>query len=608
MKRLFAFVALLTVLQPLSAQKNYEEKCLSGDCNNGFGTYQYNTGDTYTGEFWDSKRSGYGIYQWKTSKEIYRGEFKEDALEGMGVYFFTGGNTYIGEFKANNRSGEGKMVYKNGTVEEGLFENDAYIGKISYYGQEVNATGCLYGDCQDGFGVYRHLTGERYFGEFKKGFREGYGTYYFSNGDKYIGDWLEGKIHGYGVFYWATGAKYIGEFNQIAKDGWGIYYDLKGAKKVGLWEADVFVKSKSQYLQDNNGNPCISGDCKEGYGQYIYDWGLYMGNWKNGYMNGKGLYVFDMGDFYDGNFVDNKRNGSGIYYFTEGGVYIGDFKDQYLHGEGFRYLNDGTIQEGFWEEGTYVGKEPSSNYYEILQEVSKLDTAAGEMYGKRLALVIGNSNYAGEGFLPNPVNDAKSITAALKKSGFEVITVYNGSNIQITEAIKQFGSQLNSYTVGLFYYSGHGMQVDGVNYVIPVDAKIVDPTDVRYECVDASRVLAKMEYAGTKVNILIMDACRNNPFTERSRGEVPSEGLAPMNAPAGTFIAYATSPNKTASDGSGSNGLYTEELLKYITYPNLKIEDVFKQVRIKVIEKSGGVQLPWETSSLVGDFYFVKNQ
>lgn len=602
MKRLFFALTAMMLVAAVPAQSTVE-KCLSGDCNNGHGTYRYSSGDLYTGEFSESMRNGFGIYTWNTGDKYY-GEFSDDALQGWGVLYFKSGIKYIGEFKNGVRSGEGMNIYTDGSKDVGLFEEDKYKGAISYYGNASDATGCLYGDCENGYGVYRHTAGDRYFGYFKDGLRSGYGVYYYASGTKYIGDWAEGKINGYGVFYFAKGDKYIGEFNNVKKEGWGTYYYLDGSKATGLWESDAFVKSKADYLKESNNNRCITGDCENGYGQYIFDNGLYMGYWKEGYMHGEGLYVFDTGDYYDGTYHDNKRSGDGTFYFTDGGKYVGGFLNQYLSGEGAMMSNDGLLQEGYWENGYYVGEEPTANYNEVVNKVNQ--AADDKEYKKRLALVIGNSTYPGNGFLKNPVNDAREITRILKNSGFEVIVVENGSNRKITDAIREFGEKLSSYSVGLFYYSGHGMQVDGANYIIPVDAVINDMGDVRYECVDAGRVLSKMEYAGTKINIMIMDACRNNPFGEKGRSNGPVVGLAPMDAPVGTFIAYSTAPNKTASDGVGSNGLYTEELLKYLSYPNLKIEDLFKQVRVKVLEKSGGVQVPWETSSLTGDFYFVK--
>ena len=172
--------------------------------------------------------------------------------------------------------------------------------------------------------------------------------------------------------------------------------------------------------------------------------------------------------------------------------------------------------------------------------------------------------------------------------------------------IDEFGEKLENYDVGLFFYAGHGVQLNGYNYLIPIDAKLENEKDVEYDCVQAGRVLAKMESAKSKTNLIILDACRDNPF-ERSwtRGQ-SAKGLAFMNAPSGSLIAYATSPGNTASDGKGSNGLYTSAILDLIKQPNIKIEELFKKVRIRVIEESGGKQTPWESTSLTGDFYFTK--
>jgi uncharacterized caspase-like protein len=175
-----------------------------------------------------------------------------------------------------------------------------------------------------------------------------------------------------------------------------------------------------------------------------------------------------------------------------------------------------------------------------------------------------------------------------------------------------FGEKLQDYTVGLFYYAGHGMQVNGNNYLIPVDASVKVEQDVEYDCIDAGRLLGKMEAAGTNTNIVILDACRDNPFsrswsTSRSGAQQGGTGLAFMNAPSGSIIAYATSPGKTASDGTGKNGLYTEAILKYIKVPKLSIEDFFKNVRGEVENKSNRMQTPWESTSLKGSFFFKIN-
>jgi len=222
--------------------------------------------------------------------------------------------------------------------------------------------------------------------------------------------------------------------------------------------------------------------------------------------------------------------------------------------------------------------------------------AAGE---KRVALVIGNSAYK-DAPLKNPANDARDVAAALRKLGFEVIEKTNVPQKEMNRAIVQFGEKLRSDSVALFYYAGHGVQVRGKNYLIPVDAHIQSEAAVRVEAVDVDGVLDQLTIS--PLNIVILDACRNNPFERRFRSV--GGGLAQMDAPKGSLIAYATAPGKTAADGDNRNGLYTQELLKHIQTPGLPLETVFKRVRIGVMTASGEAQTPWETSSLTGDFFF----
>jgi Caspase domain len=222
---------------------------------------------------------------------------------------------------------------------------------------------------------------------------------------------------------------------------------------------------------------------------------------------------------------------------------------------------------------------------------------------KRLALVIGNAAYK-ESPLLNPVNDARDMARLLGELGFEVIYKQNVSQAEMKSAIREFGNKIVKGDVALFYFAGHGAQVNGENYLIPVGAVITKEEEIEYESVNAGLVMAQMESAANKLNIVILDACRNNPFARSFRSQ--SRGLAQIGAPVGTIIAYATEPGSVAADGKGKNGLYTEELLKAMRTPGLKIEDVFKRVRVGVRNRSQGKQTPWESSSLEGDFYFTQ--
>ncbi len=221
---------------------------------------------------------------------------------------------------------------------------------------------------------------------------------------------------------------------------------------------------------------------------------------------------------------------------------------------------------------------------------------------QRVALVIGNGAYQAAP-LRNPPNDAQAISLLLQQCGFQVIERIDCTQQAMEEAIRDFGKQIQRGGVGLFYYAGHGMQVDGRNYLIPVGAEIRAEDEIRFKAVDAGLVLSKMETAGNQVNIVILDACRDNPFARSFRSS--SRGLMKMDAPQGTFLAYATGPGDVASDGAGANGLYTSMVLKHMATPGLPLEMVFKRVRAEVVKATGDSQVPWESSSLVGDFFFV---
>jgi len=221
---------------------------------------------------------------------------------------------------------------------------------------------------------------------------------------------------------------------------------------------------------------------------------------------------------------------------------------------------------------------------------------------QRVALVIGNSQYKASP-LRNPVNDAKAMADTLGKLGFAVTSRYNLGQKEMKKAVKAFGKKLKKGGVGLFYYSGHGMQVNGTNYLIPVDAEVETEADVDIEAVPVGAVLAKMEGARNRLNIVILDACRNNPFATSFRSA--AKGLSFMNAPIGTLIAYATAPGSIAADGDGKHGVYTSQLIRHMTEPGATIEQVFKKVRTAVKNDTGGSQVPWESTALEGEFCFT---
>jgi uncharacterized caspase-like protein len=218
----------------------------------------------------------------------------------------------------------------------------------------------------------------------------------------------------------------------------------------------------------------------------------------------------------------------------------------------------------------------------------------------RVALIIGNSKYPNAP-LKNPANDASDMAEVLENCGFYVILKLDSDAKGMTDAMREFGQRIQRGGVGVFYYAGHAVQVKGENFLIPVNSDITSEDEVPFEAVNASRVMAKMESAGNRVNIVILDACRNNPFSGSSRSS--TRGLAKMDAARGTFVAYATSPGSVAADGDGRNGLYTQMLLKQLRLPGKKLEEVFKAVRTDVVTTAPD-QVPWDSSSLTGEFFF----
>lgn len=228
---------------------------------------------------------------------------------------------------------------------------------------------------------------------------------------------------------------------------------------------------------------------------------------------------------------------------------------------------------------------------------------------KGLALIIGNGSYEQAGNnLKNPVNDANDLSDVLKRLGYIVKCITNVNQQEMDVEIAEFGKKLDNYDVGIFYFAGHGMQIDGDNFITVSNTNFESEVSAKYSSITLNKVLAYMEKASSETNIVILDACRDNPFERSWNRSLANQGLAPMYAPKGTLIAYATSPGERAKDGVGNNGLYTSALLKHIEEKNITIEEFFKRVRNSVYAFSNGKQTSWEHTSLTGTFIFNSGQ
>jgi len=333
------------------------------------------------------------------------------------------------------------------------------------------------------------------------------------------------------------------------------------------------------------------------------------------------------------------------YTFPNGFKYVGAWKENKYHGQGTLFASNGSvINQGNWANGNFVHSVPIQQASTVNQtgpavalqpDNSERDRLLAEVEAerkkrqeleeqlrvaqqsnkqrvpsgieRRVALVIGNSTYKVSP-LNNPANDATDITNALNKVGFRTTLIRNATLGQMRDATRKFAEQLQSADVALIYFAGHGIESNRKNYMIPVNADLKFEYELTDQAYDAGSWLEMLETIKSsnseRVNIVILDACRNNNLIgSRSLGS----GLGRMDAPTGTFLSYSTAPGKVAADGSKGqrNSPFTRHLLNVIQQPGLQIEEAFKEVRRNVSRDTNGAQVPWESTSLVGKFYFT---
>jgi hypothetical protein len=262
-----------------------------------------------------------------------------------------------------------------------------------------------------------------------------------------------------------------------------------------------------------------------------------------------------------------------------------------------------------WQQSVIL-KEGDNSIYIIATNVAGSTTSEKRtikyqlaVVEKRLALVFGNSEYSDKTSLKNPVNDANLMEATLKQLGFEVIKRTNAGLNVMREAVREFSSKLPEYNVVLFYYAGHGIQMEGRNYLIPTDAVLKEPGDCKFQAMAVDFITEEFEKYPENTNIVILDACRNNPYRTWTRGG--AAGFKAISPTSGTIISFATAEGSTANDGTGANGLFTEELVKQMAIPQT-IESVFKKTRVEVKKRSKEQQAPVFWNSMDGEFYFKK--
>ena len=313
--------------------KNYtESSCVSGDCNNGYGVWIYDSGDKYSGYFKDGYRSGQGTYLYSDG-EKYFGNFENHKRNGYGTYYWTDGSNYYGTWKDGSQDGTGTLAKVDGTKQSGKWEKGSFIGESSQSNSSLaSSSKCIFGTCENGFGIFTWAEGDW-------------------AGDKYVGEWKDGYMSGQGYYYWHSGSKYIGGWEMGKQSGYGTQIYSDGTKSIGLFKEGRL--SGTNYSTAG----CISGNCTDGYGVWIFDGGdKYEGYWNSGKISGKGVYIYPEGMMYDGNYDNGKRNGYGTYTWADGSKHTGNWKDDKQDGSGIYVKADGTEKKGYWEAGIYKGE------------------------------------------------------------------------------------------------------------------------------------------------------------------------------------------------------------------------------------------------------------
>jgi hypothetical protein len=542
--------------------------------------------------------------------------------------------------------------FANTTYQDG----DKYIGDYKNGRRHGNGTYFSLADDQ--------WKGDKYVGEFKDGKFSGQGTYYHLadnkwKGMKYVGEWNNDKKNGRGIDYKADGqislsglfndgdfvsAQYVdpNSFTRIAKGSTtpsaAEALRLENERKAAQLEEDRkrIEEEKRQIALERQRIEALKGQALSSC----------QGNDATRWTNCFGTETFRNGDKSAAEYKDGKRTGQGVFTWADGDRYVGEFKDDKRNGRGIFYLANGSIaQTGIWNDGTLASSQyvdpnsftriakgnsaPSAAEAQRLEnerktaqleeerrkfeeekrqaalerqriESQKAQNQVAPDNRRRLALVIGNDNYSSMPVLNNAVNDAKSMSDALKQANFEVLYYKNLNKRGMEEALYTFAQKLGKDDVGMFYFAGHGVQANSQNFLIPVAENVKKSADVQFEGIDVNRVMAYLRDSKNSLNIVVLDACRSS-LPERGG---MSRGLTVTEAPQGSIVAYATSPGKAASDGDGGNSPFTKNLIRVMQRKGVKIEDVFKEVRVAVARETNGEQVPQEVSQLVGDFYF----
>ena len=511
-------------------------------CN---GTANWPNGQKYVGEWKGGKPHGqgsliYGVYVEKNKGETYFGLFKDGEFDGQGTYILSDGSKFVGEYKGGNRNGQGILYSSDGSI-------------------------IIQGRWTDGLLEQSFAVDTRRFPFIPPSFPEVTQT----------------SVPNQNVLATVVKPSSPEKVNSFSET-------TKYPKHQELKSSHILVESAAEAAYLYQEIQTVKSNKIAKFRELAIKFSKDPGSGKNG---------GQLGWAPRGTFVPE-------YERIADTLKVGDISMPFKTTFGWHlmYLEDKFELAQTNIISNQVNMVADSNS----DKNSRQESTQVNSNERRVALVIGNATYKVNP-LKNPVNDSTDMARSLRSVGFDVIEANNTTLAQMREVTRRFADKLGSSDVGLVYYSGHGVEVKGKNYLIPVNADIKREYEVIDQAFDASQFLEMMDNIrgpnNKRVNILIVDACRNNELQRSWRST--NNGLARMDAPGGTFISFATAPGRVAADGTGRNSPYTKHLLQALKQPNVPIEQVFKVVRRNVMEETKGEQIPWENSSLVGDFYFT---
>ncbi len=466
----------------------------------------------------------------------------------------------------------------------------------------------VWNDCQAAVTL---KGGQRYIGEFRDGRREGFGEMQSESGARYVGYFRNGQAEGLGSYVFPSGARYVGYFKAGRRDGEGIFYAADGSSRAsGRWVADAL---SDRYEIDPSTFPFESADAL-------------------------GVQRAQAGDPQVAAQADERARTEQLARQErerqqalerareEEREALAQRERERIAAEraaAERAETERLAQLRAQEQAQAKAAADALKIAEAKQrqeEALRLAAAAapppskispGKIAERRVALVVGNSAYRSKP-LDNPANDATDVAAALQELGFKVSLLLDANLARMRAATREFEKLVAGSDVALIFYAGHGIEYRNSNYMIPVDADPRRPYELEDTAYNANRWLEMLEMTASqnaqRVNIVILDACRDASFARSWNSR--SVGLAKMDAPTGTILVYSTAPGKVASDGTAGqrNSPFTRHLLSAIQEPNLTIEQVLKETRRRVVSETRGEQVPWEHSSLVGDFIFRRER